>query len=262
MTSKIITEFCELWSNDTDEFSHCKIILKDKEGPNYYQARLEGRRRKLSDAEIDQLDARLINPDHLWLPLQPDLTIASLPLSEDCYIKIQSCIDYEETRNFFPKDLLLKEARICEMLRHAPHPNIVEYHGVVVEVNVIKGLCLTRYDKTLSSVLRDGSMDLDIDTCLAGIHSGISHIHSLGLVHNDINPSNIMFRKNDTTPIIIDFDSCERQGAVPEAKIGTFGWNDGAADRAEYGNDLKALELIGTAFREANQRKSEVDYEQ
>lgn len=51
----------------------------------------------------------------------------------------------------------------------------------------------------------------DKDLCLQGIESGIRHMHSLGLVHNDINPSNIMIDSADR-PVIIDFDSCKQEG--------------------------------------------------
>ena len=44
---------------------------------------------------------------------------------------------------------------------------------------------------------------------LERVESGIRHLHSLGLIHNDINPSNIML---DGEIPIIDFGSCQREG--------------------------------------------------
>jgi len=46
-----------------------------------------------------------------------------------------------------------------------------------------------------------------IDHYLEGIASGVGHMHSLGLIHNDIDPSNIMITEDDS-PVVIDFDSC------------------------------------------------------
>ena len=46
----------------------------------------------------------------------------------------------------------------------------------------------------------------DYSGALAGIESGIRHLYSLGLVYNNINPSNIMLDGNQV--IIIDFSSC------------------------------------------------------
>lgn len=41
---------------------------------------------------------------------------------------------------------------------------------------------------------------------LEGILAAIKHLHSLGTVHNDINPANIMLDEDDTLNLI-DFDS-------------------------------------------------------
>jgi serine/threonine protein kinase len=51
-----------------------------------------------------------------------------------------------------------------------------------------------------------GTLD-NKDSILDKVKAGIRHLHCLGLVHNDINLTNIMFDKDDN-PVIIDFDSC------------------------------------------------------
>ena len=51
--------------------------------------------------------------------------------------------------------------------------------------------------------------------------NGLDHLHNLGLNHNDINPANIMLDKEDV-PIIIDFNSCQREGDLSFG-IGTPG---------------------------------------
>lgn len=112
----------------------------------------------------------------------------------------------------------------------------------------IKGLCLAKYEKTLADCLKSQDPKLDPEKCLSGIRSGIEHLHELGLVHNDINPTNIMFRL-DYTPVIIDFDSCEKEGSVPEFKTGTPGWDDMDATTARRENDLGALEKLTNALR-------------
>jgi serine/threonine protein kinase len=53
-------------------------------------------------------------------------------------------------------------------------------------------------------------------------HRGIQHLHSLGLIYCDINPTNILM--NGGTPIIGDFDSCRREGEKLGFKAGTRGW--------------------------------------
>ena len=48
-------------------------------------------------------------------------------------------------------------------------------------------------------------------TGLQDLLAAIKHLHSLGLVHNDINPANIMLDQEGTL-ILIDFDSCRNIG--------------------------------------------------
>lgn len=67
----------------------------------------------------------------------------------------------------------------------------------------------------------------NIKASLNGILVGIKHLYSLSLVHNDINPGNVMFDE-DGTPILIDFDSY-RQARELLLKIETkrtYHWHD------------------------------------
>jgi len=71
-------------------------------------------------------------------------------------------------------------------------------------------------------MLRDGT-HFDRQRCLRGIEAGVSHLHGLGLIHNDINPENIMMDGvgDDMEPVIIDSDSCRKE----DEKLGSkFGW--------------------------------------
>jgi len=88
--------------------------------------------------------------------------------------------------------------------------------------------------------IRQGSEDYN--HILEGVESGIRHLHSLGFVHNDINPSNIMLY-NDTA-VIIDFGSCRRQGEDLEGVGRTYEWYDEAVQVAIPENDFNALEEI------------------
>jgi len=60
--------------------------------------------------------------------------------------------------------------------------------------------------KRASRSARQTAPAKDYSSILAGIESGIRHLHSLGLVHNDINPRNIMMDHDKA--VIIDFGSC------------------------------------------------------
>lgn len=82
----------------------------------------------------------------------------------------------------------------------------------------------------------------DYSRVLAGIESGIKHLHALGFVHNDINPSNIMLDGDEA--VIIDFGSCRRAGESLEGAGRTYEWYDEEVDTALPQNDLDALEEI------------------
>jgi serine/threonine protein kinase len=88
-------------------------------------------------------------------------------------------------------------------------------------------------------------VDDNIKASLNGILAGIKHLHSLGLVHNDINPGNVMFDE-DGTPILIDFDSCRQAGELlleTETKR-TYHWHDPRVNIAQEENDLHAFEEL------------------
>lgn len=236
-----VKETGEVWDEGAENFCYTAVVLEI--GRSYYLARFPGRATNFTAEEVNKLKetAKLVPPEHLWPPAEDGLTAAPNPLPRGCYIKQQRLVAYESmSEPFWPKDLLLKEARTCELLRASPHPNIAEYLGYVRDNGRMRGLCFAKYGKTLADWLKDGDRKLDAEEILNGIRSGIEHLHGLGLVHNDINPTNIMLR-SDYTPVIIDFDSCEREGAVPECKQGTTGWDDGASDLAVRANDFLGL---------------------
>jgi serine/threonine protein kinase len=78
------------------------------------------------------------------------------------------------------------------------------------------------------------------------IEAGVEYMHKLGLVHGDLNPTNIMF--DGDSAVIIDFESCKKQGEKLGAKGGTPGWDLADAEYARRENDLYSLSLIATAL--------------
>lgn len=96
---------------------------------------------------------------------------------------------------------VLSEAKVCEILRRNPHPNIAEYRGCEVSRDWrITGLCWAKLTDSLMQRVNPhykgkgifrytpGSLK-DKDGVLQKIKAGIQHLHQLGLVHNDIDPS-------------------------------------------------------------------------
>ena len=139
--------------------------------------------------------------------------------------------------------LLLSEAEVCEILRTSPHPNIAQYLGCQVEDDRIMGLCFVKYGMNLWERVIKDSRPFDKDLILQGIQEGIRHLHSLGLIHCDLNPVNIVMDHGDT-PVIVDFDSCRRNGEELGLKRGTFGWTNEDFKFARPENDEYGLSKI------------------
>lgn len=166
-------------------------------------------------------------------------SVAPLRQTDEMYIKTPNVLGMSPEN----KDQMLREAEFYEALKNSPpHPNIVEYKGVVQAGGLITGLCLKRYKQTLFERV-ERKEPLCIEDCIEGIRSGMGHLHSLGLCHNDINPSNIMFGDDDI-PVIIDFDSADYIGRKLRFKGGTPGWRQSNAEISSPENDYFGLRKI------------------
>lgn len=189
-------------------FDQTKLILREDD--EYFYARAN--RHVSSPADISQLKINKILTQNVWPPMDSRYTPAPDPLPPNSYIKEPSLLCYGDTPAALePGRQLLAEVEVCEVLRRNPHPNIAQYLGCITKNSRITGLCFVKYSMNLSQRLRKAT-PFDRVLCLQGIESGIKHMHTLGLIHNDINPSTVM-RDGRDNPVIIDFDSCQREGA-------------------------------------------------
>lgn len=171
--------------------------------------------------------------------MEARFTRAPDPLPPNTYLKQPSLLQYGDTyATLEPSCQVLTEVEACEVLIRHPHPNIARYSGCISEHGRIHGLCFVRYPMTLSQRLKDAT-PLNEALCLQGIESGIKHMHRLGLIHNDINPSNIMM--DGDNPVIIDFDSCKSEGTKLGLKGGTVGWALDGMEYARKENDFHGL---------------------
>ena len=78
------------------------------------------------------------------------------------------------------------------------------------------------------------------------VRSGVAHIHSKGLVHNDIKSMNVMLDENDTA-VLIDFDSCRPNGASIGEKPGFVCF----AKSSKFSNDVRALKVLERQIRDS-----------
>jgi serine/threonine protein kinase len=219
--------------------SHTKVILR--KGSEFYYAVTS--RRQSANFDPNQLECVRIPDEDIYPAATTNFLRAPDPLPSNVYIKTPSLLAYESSPtpiNFAHQ--ILQEIQMCEILRQHPHPNIAQYLGCLVTDNKITGVCFVKYNMTLAEYLRK-DYPIDVDHFLAGVEKAVSHLHALKLVHNDLNPSNIMLDDNNE-PILIDFDSCKYEGEELGLKGGTEGWEDRTARTASFANDFYSLAKI------------------
>ena len=221
-------------------FSYTKVIFTN--GSQYFYATTDSRYRQTSEIDPLKLETVPIPSSQMWPAFPTGFTQAPEPLPPNTYVKRPSLLDYGDIHTSSATNtLLLNEARMCEILRDSPHPNIAKYLGCLVDNGRIKGLCFERYGPDLFERIK-AAQPFDKESCLRSIRMGIEHLHGLGLIHCDINPSNI-FSDGDNF-VIGDFDSCTPEGAELGVKAGTTGWTRRDFRTAERENDLYGLTKI------------------
>lgn len=194
-------------SSSTPTFE-CTLITAFVDG-RAYAGKSPQRISEMDDVDVIQYLEPV--PDTNIFPLMPpDFTRAPTFSMSDHYLKAPQ-FTYSDTRpgTTFVADQLRSEAAILELLSKHPHPSIVEYYGCVLQENSqrITHLCLKRCYCNLAEYASVGLSDDEKDHLLEQIQSGLKHLHSLGLAHNDINPGNVCVDASGNAKIV-DFDSC------------------------------------------------------
>ncbi|KAM5358567.1 hypothetical protein ACJZ2D_015181 [Fusarium nematophilum] len=232
----------ESFRPEGDDFVFNRTVIILKKGKDLFAASVKERTMNPKDIDISSLDLTPIPQEHYCPKTKPGVTLAPEPLP-DVYIKRAELIgwDPDDEHPEHIADLVLQEAEVHESLMKHPHPNIVRYFGCLVEDGRITGLCLAKCSPGLREKLAGSSL-AERERYYGGIERGVKHLHQLGLVHNDLNPSNIMM--DGEVPVIIDFDSCRPEGKKFGMKRGTFGWNLEGAEMSTKENDLYGLEKL------------------
>ncbi|GAP84538.1 putative serine threonine kinase [Rosellinia necatrix] len=188
-------EICEkgeifIEKDDDFIFNYTKSILRGTDG-EYFYAKTHQRIFR-SSIDINGLATTRIPADNVWPLADPEFTRAPDPLPSTSCLKRPSLLYCEnDPNNPDYARQILTEVEACEVLRIHPHHNIVQYLGCIVKDGRIRRLGFAKYSITLSQMLKDGTR-FNRSRCLRAIEAGVSHMHKLGLVHNDLNPSNIM----------------------------------------------------------------------
>ena len=101
------------------------------------------------------------------------------------------------------KDKFQKEAKHISNLKH---PNIIKVHEVFEENNTVYYAMDYIDGLSLLDKLRTSSIyNKDAIQYILKIANALSHVHQEHITHLDIKPGNIMIRKKDNEPILIDF---------------------------------------------------------
>lgn len=77
---------------------------------------------------------------------------------------------------------------------------------------------------------------------MQGVRDGVAHLHSLGLVHGDLNLASVMVEGGGPVAVI-NFDSCRREGKVMGVKGPSPGWGD-FTEYATFERDVRGLEQM------------------
>ena len=254
-----ILEFNECFPDAPGEPVFTIVVFND--GDQLFTARATGRYSRKSEILAASFDDRVAIPTSAFQPQLTDtLFLSQVEPDDRMFVKRPSLLSYyhtDHTQDERIADDLLREAQVYEKLRSSPHDNVVQYIGCEVKNGRISGLCLPRYKQSLMQRLNPGSLgkrafanscsgNLDQGWCQKiseGIRAGLNNLHSLGLVHNDLNPSNILLDDQDI-PRIVDFGSCRPEGESLTNVGRTYEWYNEAVQEASKKNDLDALAEI------------------
>ncbi|EME45929.1 hypothetical protein DOTSEDRAFT_51542 [Dothistroma septosporum NZE10] len=240
----------EVFAADTGAFRRTLFTYVDTNEQAWAGEAHNIRKYDLTDQAL-QANLRKIPDQHVFPKVTQEITL--LPQQSDVtklFLKRPQihCLLEEFGGSIVPQ-MLFEEVQVLEILARHPHPNIVPYHGCVVKRGYITGIALTRYRKFLEHRFcddddddDDDASDLDLGRFECQCRDAIDHIHSLGLAHNDLNPSNIALDDHDN-PVILDWGSCKEFGGLL-LSAGTPGWIEDDYDVSKKDHDLSALGRI------------------
>lgn len=226
---------------------HIFVKIIARQDGEYYLGKWEDRK-QLPD-EFSQLeDLKIIPTKNRGPDLQTQWTVA-LP-AHGLWLKEPALEDY---LNPNLERCMEHEINMCELVKQNPHPNLALYHGCLAVDGKAAGLLFQHYQYTLLEKVNPQRLSKrhfiasgrpavrdNMKCWTESLRAAIDHLHSLGLVHNDITPANVMFDENEC-PVLIDFGGVCRSGASLKYTKRTIGWHDENVSSASRSNDLDAL---------------------
>ncbi|KAJ4379158.1 hypothetical protein N0V86_005201 [Didymella sp. IMI 355093] len=142
-----------------------------------------------------------------------------------------------------PSVITNHEASICNRLSSKPHPNVVQFVGVQVSVELtfdhkgakiqvplpetsVTGLVFEKYDCTLDELVIRGQK-VDVKLCLKSVAAAVQYLHRMALVHGDLSPHNIFVtRGNECNHFVLgELASAQNTGEVITFKTSDNRWS-------------------------------------
>lgn len=149
-------------------------------------------------------------------------------LNHRCVIK-QFAPQKQGTKSFLKAVQLFEQeaVRLNELGEHPQIPNLLAYFEQDKYLYLVQQMVAGR--TLFQEVVKQGPYgEAEVRNLLADLLPVLQFIHSRGVIHRDITPSNIMRRKADGVPILIDFGVAKQFSEAvmyePGTRIGTEGY--------------------------------------
>ena len=235
----------EAWDPKTNNplYVTCHLVTANEE---VYFGQLFKNKKEITLAEFSSA-LEHVKDDEVYPKIPNDIILTIAPDSWDdtsAFIKRPGLGSYEVMKgsDFILKQVL-NETLIMERVSKINHPNIIEYYGCRVRRGRITGIVLERLDQTLAEyVSTPAFQQLDKIKFFEALESAVYSLHSIGLAHNDLSPLNVMV-KNDGTPILIDFGSCQPFGNRLQS-LGSEDWREEMFYTSERKHDTYSLNKL------------------
>ena len=175
-------------------------------------------------------------------------------LATDLAINDRKCAIKQLSPSYCPveirskvKSAFLNEARVLKQFARQ-HSQICQYYSYLVD----RGNHYIVQEWVEGTTLRERLQqspklsEAEIKHIVLNVLSTLEHVHSRGIIHNDIKPDNIILRLQNNLPVLIDFGVAKKINDDYEHNIvGTPGYMsiEQAMGKATFSNDLYSLGL-------------------
>jgi serine/threonine protein kinase len=179
-----------------------------------------------------------------------------LPSRPYCVVKQLKPVANEPQLQQLIRERFEKEGAILENLGNGSNGKIPRLYAYFVDAGEFYLIQEYVDGQTLTERVRTHGLftEREVKNLLTSILPTLAYVHSKGIVHRDIKPDNIMLRRDDNTPILIDFGAVKETmgttvtpsgNSTRSIVIGTPGFMpvEQISGRPMYASDLYALGL-------------------